>query len=138
MGSSKVILTGAISLIIGIYSVGIKTAEKNAFMTVAQRGAIVQLEQHARAGVQLIIDDLGFAWMSGVPSRQRVIRGDTLSFQCTSYSYVTSATYSITVSGVNGNRYYTTAYFQFVAYNIYPSYRDRWQLTRVYGYAETP
>ncbi|MFH0991270.1 MAG: hypothetical protein V1799_14780 [bacterium] len=143
MGSSKVILTGAISLIIGIYSIGIKRAEKNAFMTVAQRGAIVQLEQNARAGVQLIIDDLSYAWRDGTPSRNRIIRGDTLSYQKISYSSGSSAKYSITVSGVNGIKYYATAYFEFVDSRVWIwllgwSDRERWKLTRVYGYAQTP
>ena len=58
MGSSKVIWTAGISLIIGIFSMGIKEAEKMSLQSSVDHANVVQAEELAKAGVQMALDDL--------------------------------------------------------------------------------
>ena len=59
MGSSKVIWTAGISLIIGIFSMGIKEAEKMSLQSRVDHANVVQPEELAKAAVQMALDDLG-------------------------------------------------------------------------------
>jgi hypothetical protein len=58
MGSSKVVLVGATSLIVGIYALSIKKVETDYVATSAKHVAMVQADRLAEAGLRLAVDKI--------------------------------------------------------------------------------
>lgn len=98
MGNSKVILISAVSLIIGLYSMGIKTAEKNALQPAIERANAIEGEELSKAGLHMAMDDLAsYPHLRSLQlSQSKVLWGDTLNYTISPNAAIDTATVVVT------------------------------------------
>lgn len=81
MGVSKIVLLGGVSVILGIYALGIKKADTKVENVVTAYAELVQTEEIAKSGVQLAINILGTAKPAILPQvTGQQLLGGTMSF----------------------------------------------------------
>jgi hypothetical protein len=87
MGNSKVIWTAGVSLIIGLYAMGIKTAEQNSLNSTVHYANAVNLEELGKSGFQMAKDELSSEnfrpFLSAPYIYTKVVGGDTIRYSIT-------------------------------------------------------
>ena len=77
MGGSKVVLVGATSLIVGIYSLSLKRVESDYVKASSNRVKVVQLDRLAEATLRLAVNDLANGWSARSVSGKKALGGST-------------------------------------------------------------
>ncbi len=81
MGNSRVIFVGAVSIILGLYSVGLQKAERAVSRVGETHAYQMQAEEIAKAGIALAINKLGTSKPSPLPTLSNLaIFGGTVSY----------------------------------------------------------
>jgi len=75
MGGSKVVLVGATSLIVGIYSLSLKKVESDYVKASSSRMKMVQLDRLAEATLRLAVNDLANGLSSKSVSGKKTLGG---------------------------------------------------------------
>jgi hypothetical protein len=137
MGNSKVIWTAGLSLIIGLYAMGIKTAEQNSLSSTVHYANAVNLEELAKTGVQMAMDELSSVYFRSLRSSYtKVVGGDTVKYWITTSDYVSKATVTVEVSS-NGASMVLVATTEKIANSCpgcWPAVtRSRWALKKTYA-----
>jgi hypothetical protein len=143
MGNAKVVLSAGISLIIGMYAMGIKTAERTSLQAAVNHANMVAAEELSWAGVHMAMDDLASQDYIRVlrSNYTKVISGDTIRYSIVQNGTKDTATVSVLVK-VNNYEATVTALTRkiadpqvtwwgyFMGTNIY---RGRWAVIKVYA-----
>ncbi|MBI3586450.1 MAG: hypothetical protein HY088_04915 [Ignavibacteriales bacterium] len=140
MGSIKVILFCLLSIIIGTYTLGIKSAENTSFQASVDRANQIQAEEIAKTGVQIALDELACnPYIRTLQSKTyiytKVVLGDTVTYNIDPNSDVDKATVTV-VAKYNGVTTKMKAKVSIKA-NPNPSNglnRGRWGIDRIYVY----
>jgi hypothetical protein len=80
MGSSKVVLVGATSLIVGIYSLSIKKVETDYLKGSAQRANTVQVDRLTEAGLRLAVGDIANNGTSNRARSNKTVLGGLFNY----------------------------------------------------------
>jgi len=75
MGGSKVVLVGATSLIVGIYSLSLKRVESDYVKASSNRVTVVQLDRLAEATLRLAVNDLANGWSARSVKGKKALGG---------------------------------------------------------------
>jgi len=136
MGNSKVVLAIGVSLIVGIYALGIKTAEKNTTQAMADRANVIVAEEMAKTGVNMALDDLAsHPWIRWLDSDYtKAVGGDTIQYTIMPNAALDTANV-VVVSRCNG---YTSTVRALVYKTANPTwwlgvYRGRWAVIKMYA-----
>lgn len=137
MGQSKVIWTAGLSLIIGLYAMGIKTAEQNSLNSTVQYGNAVKLEELGKTGVQMAMDELSSVYFRSLKSSYtKVIGADTIRYSIKHSDAISKATITVNVSS-NGASMVVVATTEKIANSCpgcWPAVtRSRWSLKKTYA-----
>jgi len=107
MGNSKVMLLGAVTVIIGMYALKIKEADRTVATIGGYRAYEFQALELAKSGIDLAVDELSASNTSSF-SRSNSLMGGTVNY---AVSYVDMDTRKITSTAtVNGKTRTLTAY----------------------------
>ncbi|MEX0737198.1 MAG: hypothetical protein WD182_07120 [Bacteroidota bacterium] len=138
MGNSKVIWTAGLSLIIGLYAMGIKTAEQNSLSSTVHYANAVNLEELGKTGVQMAMDELSSVYFRTLSKDwyTKVFAGDTIRYLINHSDAVSKATVTVKVSS-NGASMVLVATTEKIANNCpgcWPAVtRSRWALRKTYS-----
>jgi hypothetical protein len=83
MGSSKVVLVGATSLIVGIYALSIKKVETDYVGTTTKHVAMVQADRLAEAGMRLAVDKIAHynGSLTRLTKKDQKVLGGTINYK---------------------------------------------------------
>ncbi|MEX1275516.1 MAG: hypothetical protein WEE20_06260 [Bacteroidota bacterium] len=138
MGNSKVIWTAGLSLIIGLYAMGIKTAEQNSLSSTVHYANAVNLEELGKTGVQMAMDELSSVYFRSLSKDwyTKVFAGDTIRYLIKHSDAVSKATVEVKVSS-NGASMVLVATAEKIANSCpdcWPAVtRSRWALLKTYA-----
>lgn len=100
MGSSKVVLVGATSLIVGIYALSIKRVETDYVGTCARRVQTVQADRLTEAGLRLAVDAIANTngSLKKLTKIGQKVLGGTVNYDISETSGRKSSSYDLTVT----------------------------------------
>lgn len=109
MGGSKVVLVGATSLIVGIYSLSLKRVESDYVKASSSRMKMVQLDRLAEATLRLAVNDLANGWSARSVKGKKALGGSAdytiskngLTYTITATVKVNGATKTIVATAEN-------------------------------------
>ncbi len=109
MGGSKVVLVGATSLIVGIYSLSLKKVESDYVNASSSRMKVVQLDRLAEATLRLAVNDLANGWSAKSVKGKKTLGGSAdytiskngLTYTITATVKVNGATKTIVATAEN-------------------------------------
>ena len=109
MGGSKVVLVGATSLIVGIYSLSLKRVESDYVKASSNRVTVVQLDRLAEATLRLAVNDLANGWSARSVKGKKALGGSAdytvskngLTYTITATVKVNGATKTIVATAEN-------------------------------------
>ncbi len=134
MGSSKVVLVGATSLIVGIYSLSIKKVESSYVTASMNRVKMVQLDRAGEAALRLAVNDLAVSdglWTRSVKGMKVLGSSADYTVSKQGNTYIIAATVSI-----GGTTKTVQAYVEKVTGQAKKSFRSvhrgQWQVTDRY------
>lgn len=144
MANMKVVMFCMLSIIIGTYTLGIKSAENKNFQASVDRANQIQAEEIAKTGLQMALDDLAcYPYLRALQPKSyvytKVVLGDTVRYTIEPNGDVDKATVIVTAQ-YNG---ITTKMKAKVSIQAYPYisvywwnnvYRGRWDIDRIYVY----
>ncbi len=135
MGNSKVILLGAVSVIIGMYALKIKEADRTVATIGGYRAYEFQALELAKSGIDLAVDELSTNSNTSSFSRTKTLLGGTVSY---AVSYVDTDTRKVTSTAtVSGKTRTLTAYLEKAGSGVVLSGKkkkkwSRWTTVKVY------
>lgn len=141
MGSSKIVLVGATSLIVGIYSLSIKKVESSYVANSINSGRIVQADRMIEAGLRLALNDLakGRVWRRGRSVAGKKTLGGSVDYNIAGSSRSGNASIFVRVN-LNGFKKNVRATAQVMSGKIPRGFkqihRGQWVITKYYTQKE--
>ncbi|MBI3580004.1 MAG: hypothetical protein HY089_11415 [Ignavibacteriales bacterium] len=144
MGNMKVVMFCMLSVIIGTYTLGIKSAENKNFQSSIDRSNQIQVEEITKTGLQMALDDLACdPYVRTLQPKTyvytKIVLGDTVRYTIDPNDTFDKATVRVW-SQYNGVKATVKAKVSVRAYpyiSIYwwnNVYRGRWDVDKIYVY----
>lgn len=142
MGSSKVALTGLVTMIIGIYSMGIKKAETAAMTASNNRAYTIQVEELAKTALHVAMNDLSSLKKNDAKgSHNKSILGGTIDYTIVFTKGDDSEARVTVVTTINGTTSTLVAMHEKVADSDFKGNkletRGRWKTVKTYSVPST-
>lgn len=132
MGSSKIVLVGATSLIVGIYSLSIKRVESSYVSASVNRAKTVQLDRVAEAALRLAVNNL-----ANNPASTKSVRGKKVLGGLVTYRIEQGNPVTVTATvDIGGTTKTIVAYVEKATGQVKKSFRSihrgKWVVTKYY------